>query len=188
MLICERCLIPVLELNFFVFYKKWHKRDYESEYLAETEMNSHSMELEPDLIIPIDPIYIDTLRAILKKAELVMLIICSSCLVLLEPSYIQNDIGKWLYLVTKHGIWIYLTLYFVYALHFLERFRWHPWLFMEIAYFVLWALFFTTAAYSFFTHVDLAGAATTALALIAMCVYEWEAYNKHKVGHVGGYF
>lgn len=110
------------------------------------------MEAEPDPVIPFNPTNLDTFSALLRKSELLILIICFTILVLVDSAYIETNVGKWINFAAELAIWINLILYMWRFYFNFERFKWLPLFFVEIAYFAIWALLLIIAAYGCLTH------------------------------------
>lgn len=110
------------------------------------------MEAEPNPVIPFNPTNIDTFSALLRKSELIIVIICFTILVLVDSAYTETNVGKWINFAAELAIWINLILYMWRFYYNFERFKWLQLFFVEIAYFAIWALLLTVAAYDCLTH------------------------------------
>lgn len=141
---------------------------------------------EPNPVIPFDHININTLSALLRKSELVILIICFTILVLVDSADTETNVGKgkWINFAAELAIWINLILYMWRFYYHFERFRWLQYLFVEIVYFALWALLLIIAAYDCLPHrmILLKTANGTFLYFLLLFICELLAYIMYKRG------
>ena len=152
---------------------------------SSTETILHIEQGNTDTAINIDPVYVNAILVTWKISELIMLIISITSLLLVKSYYMETLTGRCFYLVTKHGIWIYL-LFYVKALHFLERLQWQNWITLEIVYFSLWIMFCMIATYASDRNAvtDPALAVAAFIGLIVMVNYEFGAYVKFNQRHI----
>lgn len=140
------------------------------------------MESETNPIILFNSTNIDTFSALLRKSELIILIICFTILVLVDSAYTETNVGKWINFAAELAIWISLILYMWRFYYNFERFKWLQLLFVEIAYFAIWAFLLIIAVYDCLTHpmIVLKTANGVFIYLILQFICELLAYIEYK--------